>query len=483
MVLSHALYYLVAAVLQAAAALGIVAALTRLLSDVEFGQYGLATAALHLYQSIAFFWLRANVSRFHAEAERAERLGSFLAAVRRCFLVVALAGGALSAAIVLVAPVSPGLRATLWATLGAATAQGAFTLVLELHRATLSAWRYALFQSIQAALGVGLSLAFVLGAGHFYGGMGAALAMAGLAVSFFLCMAIDSAGGRFWFGRGRAGPGEIRAFLVYGLPLAVVMVQDAFLATGDRFVIAHFLGEAGVGPYAAAVTLAHRSLLAICTVVGAAAAPLAFAALAEHGDEAARRRMGQSVDLLLATALPAAFGLAAVAGPISDVMVGEAMREEVRMLLPWIAAGALLHGLSVHYFHHAFLLSQRTMALFWAVSPVVLLYFALNAMLVPMHGAWGAALAMIATQALHLGLMVVVTRRVFPLPLRLPTLAKALAASALMYAALRLPGLPGGLLGLALQVALGALFYAAVALALDIAHCRDHAMRLLKRPT
>lgn len=481
MVLSHALYYLIAAVLQAAAALGIVAALTRLLSDVEFGQYGLATAALHLYQSIFFFWLRANVSRFHAEEASAGRLESFLAGIRYWFLISAAGAAVLGAVLVGLAPLSAGLRATLWATLLAATAQGAFTLVLELHRATLKAWRYSLFQSIQAALGVGLSLLAVLSAGHLAGGMGAALAMAGLAASFAVCMLIDSAGARFWFGGGRAKPGEIRRYLVYGVPLIVVMVEDAFLATGDRFVIAHFLGEAEVAPYAAAVTLAHRSLLAICTVVGAAAAPLAFAAMAESGAAAARGRLAQSADLLLAIAVPAAFGLAAVAGPISEVMVGETLRAEVRILLPWIAAGALLHGIAVHYLQHAFLLSQRTGTLFWTAPPVVTVYFVLNAILVPMHGPWGAALAMIATQAAHVALLLIVTQRVFPMPLQLPTLVKTLAASIAMYAVIRAAPLPGGAVGLVLQVALGGAVYGIIALALNIAQARNHALRLLRR--
>jgi len=77
--------------------------------------------------------------------------------------------------------------------------------------------------------------------------------------------------------------------------------------------------------------------------------------------------------------------------------------------------------------------------------------------------------------------MVLVTRRIFPLPLQLPTLAKALAASAAMYAVLRLLPLPAGAAGLVIQVLLGGAVYSVAALALDIALCRGHAMRLLKR--
>lgn len=479
MILGHALGYLVAAALQAVAALGLVAGLTRLLSDVEFGQYGLATATLHLGQSVLFFWLKGSVSRFHAAAGQEGRLASFQAAVRRWFIATSLMGGGIGAAVALALPVSPGLRATIWATLAAAIAQGAFTLVLEMHRAGLRVWRYSLFQSLQAALSVALSLALVLAAGQAAGETGAALAMAGLALSFALCAAVDLRGLRFWFAGGQPLPGEMRAILLYGLPLSLAMVLDAVLATGDRFVIAQFHGEAEVGPYAAAVTLAHRSLLALCTVVGAAAAPLAFATIAEDGTEAARRRLADAGDLLLAIGIPAAAGLAALAWPVSEVMVAASMRAEVAGLLPWIATGALMHGLAVHYFSQAFLLARQPMALVRCMLPVVLAYGALNIGLVRLYGAAGAAYALVATQALHLALSIVLGRRHFRVPLRGTTAAKAIAAAAMMLAALRWMALPGGMLGVLMQTAAGAAIYGAAALALDIANCRARLGRRL----
>jgi O-antigen/teichoic acid export membrane protein len=481
MVLGHTLGYLVAAALQAAAALAMVAGLTRMLSDVEFGQYGLAAATLHLYQSVLFFWLRAGVSRFHASAEFHGQAASLRAAIRRCFLLTAGIGAAVGALAALALPISQGLRATIAATLVASVAQGAFTLVLELHRATLRAWRYALFQSLQAALGVGLSLGLVLTAGQVAGGQAAAIAMIGLAISFFLCAVVDVHGLRFWLDRARPLPGETRALMAYGLPLTLAMAFDAVLATGDRFVIAHFHGESAVGPYAAAVTLAHRSLLALCTVVGAASAPLAFAALADGGVEAARRRLADAGDLLLAIALPAAFGLAALAWPISAVMVAAPMRATVASLLPWIAAGALFHGLAVHYFGQAFLLARRPMALVWSLVPVVAVYAALNVVLVANYGAPGAAMALVASQALHVLAMALLGRRHFAMPLRWSTAAKAIAASAAMLALLHVLDLPGGPVWLAVQIALGAAVYGAAALALDIARCRARLAQLRAR--
>jgi O-antigen/teichoic acid export membrane protein len=481
MVLNHALYYLAAAAMQAAAALGLVAALTRLLSEAEFGQYGLAAAALHLYQSILFFWLRSSVSRFHAAAEHERRLAPFLAGMRRWFVAVALGGLAVGALAVLAAPASAGLRATLWVMLAAATAMGAFALVLEIHRARLQAPQFALYQSIQAALSVALSLALVLAFARAGGGIyGAAWAMAGLALSYLACIAIDPAALRFWRSRGRPAPGALGAILAYGLPMTVAMVMDALLVTADRFIIAHFLGEAAVAPYAAAQTLAQRSLMAICTVVGAAAAPLAFAAIERAGAAEARRRLTAAGDLAFAVAVPAAFGLAAVAGPLSDVMVGEALRAEARGLLPWIAAGGLLQGLAVHYFQQGFLVAQRPGALVLALLPSMAVYFAGNFALVPRYGALGAAISLVASQGLQIAVVILAGRRHFAMPLCAGTALKAVLLSAAMFAALRLLPLPGGAVGLCVQVALGAAIYAAGALLANMANCRAHAARIVK---
>ena len=482
MVLNHALGYLTAAALQAAAALGLVAALTRLLDDAQFGQYGLAAAALHLYQSILFFWLRASVSRFHSRAERENQLAPFLAGIRRWFCVVAMAGLVVGAAAVLVAPASPGLHVTLWLTLLAGTAQSGFALVLELHRARLKAWRFALFQCAQSVLSVVLSVALVLAWGRMAGGAyGAALAMGGMALSFALAIAVDGAALRFWSGGGRSAPGSLTLILAYGLPMTAAMVLDAVVITGDRFIIAHYLGEAGVAPYAAAQTLAQRSLTAICTVVGAAAAPLAFTALERHGSDEATKRLADAGELVFAVALPAAFGLAAVAGPLTDVMVGESLRAEARMLLPWIAAGGLMQGLAVHYFQQAYLLARKPVALVLTLTPAMTVYFAGNFALIPVYGALGAAMALVASQVVQLASVIAVGRRYFPMPLCAGTALKAALISAVMLAALRILPLPGGALGLVAQVALGVAIYALGALVVDLAHSREHATRLLRR--
>jgi len=241
------------------------------------------------------------------------------------------------------------------------------------------------------------------------------------------------------------------------------------------------LGEAAVAPYAAAQTLAQRSLMAICTVVGAAAAPLAFTAMERQGEAEARARLTASGDLAFAVAVPAAFGLAAVAGPLCDVMVGESLRAEAKTLLPWIAAGGLLQGLAVHYFQQGFLVARRPGALVLALLPAMAVYFAGNFALVPRLGAMGSAISIVLSQAVQVATVILAGRRHFAMPLCAGTALKAVAVSAVMFAALRLLPLPGGILGLAVQVIAGMAIYGAGALLLDMASCRGHVRRLLAR--
>jgi O-antigen/teichoic acid export membrane protein len=163
-------------------------------------------------------------------------------------------------------------------------------------------------------------------------------------------------------------------------------------------------------------------------------------------------------------------------------MVAAPMRVAVAALLPWIAAGALMHGMAVHYFSQAFLLARQPMALVWCMLPVVAVYAALNIALVRQYGPGGAAIAMVATQALHLVLAIILGRGHFPMPLRWATAGKAIVAAAIMLATLRWIDLPDGVPWLVAQASLGAAIYGVGALALDIAHCRARLARLLRLP-
>ena len=114
----------------------------------------------------------------------------------------------------------------------------------------------------------------------------------------------------------------------YGLPVALSLILALALATTDRFLIASFLGDAAVGVYHAGYSLANRTLDVMFIWLGAAGGPALIVALERGGARGAaegRPRAGRAD--AGADACRPSVGLALVARPLADVMVGPALRD------------------------------------------------------------------------------------------------------------------------------------------------------------
>src|SRR6185503_1799287 len=132
------------------------------------------------------------------------------------------------------------------------------------------------------------------------------------------------------------------------------------LDTGDRFLIAWFLGPEAVGVYAAGYGVADKSVGLLCAWAAAAGAPMMMAAWEREGPAAVREVSRQVARTLMLVAAPAAAGLALVAQPLSEVMIGEELRTEAAQIMPWIALSGLINGFVLCYLSEAFQLSRRT---------------------------------------------------------------------------------------------------------------------------
>jgi O-antigen/teichoic acid export membrane protein len=173
--------------------------------------------------------------------------------------------------------------------------------------------------------------------------------------------------------------------------------------------------------------------------------------------------------------LPAALGLALVARPLADVMVGPALRVGAAEVTPWIAASALFAGLTTYYTHQAFTLGRRTGLLLAAMSLPAAANIALCFILIPRFGLAGALWATTTSYGIGLIASVTLGRLAQPLPLPLSQIARAAAATAIMGVAVAaLPAL-GGVTELMLKAAAGALVYGAAAYVLNVADLRHRA--------
>src|SRR5690606_11334353 len=280
---------------------------------------------------------------------------------------------------------------------------------------------------------------------------------------------------------GRYEPDRLRSYAVYGYPIAASLALTVVLASTDRFLLAVYMDEAAVGAYHASYSIANRTLDVLFLWLGSAGQPALVMALERGGPDRLKAAAREQLSTFLLIGLPAAAGVALVARPLSEVLIGEELRVAAASVTPWIALSALLYGLTAYYFGQAFTLGRRTRRLLAAMAIPASANVVLNLILVPRFGLIGAAWATAASFALGLGATLLMGRRVLPLPVAWDSLLRCGLATAIMAAAVwRLPAI-GGFPELVLDASVGALVYAAAALLLNAAGVRDVAGRLLRR--
>ena len=440
---------------------------TRWLSPADYGVYALAFSAMSLAHTLVFTWMEAALARFYAPEAEAGRLANLFTTLYRCWLGAAVAFTVIAGVILLVWPGEAPVKIAVVAGLAAILARSLAKLNQERRRAAGDVRGAALMDMAQTlggfAVGAGLIVAGLRGAAPI-AGLGAAAAV----VLIFVLPAElrRTKGGEFV-------PNRAQGYATYGLPVALSLILALALATTDRFLLAGFLNDTAVGVYHAGYSLANRTLDVMFIWLGAAGGPALIMALERGGGAALEKAAREQAGLMLALGVPASVGLALVARPLADVMVGPALRDGAASVTPWIAASALFAGLTTYYTHQAFTLGRRTGLLLLAMSIPAAANVGLNLLLIPRLGLEGAMIATTASYGLGLAASIGLGRFAQPLPLPLGAVAKAALASAVMGLAVsRLPSL-GGVAELGLKALAGALVYGALAYVLDIAELRS----------
>ena len=459
---------------QALVGFGAIAVFTRLMSAEEFGRYALALSVSMAAHALLFSWAEAAAFRFYAAAQAGRRLADHHATLIAIAVALGLAT-LLGLSVVITRIGLPQDTAALAAFVAGSTLLRFVTRTgRESDRAALAFTRYAVLETAYLALGfaagVALLLAFDLGASAPFAGM----ALGGLIVLLVDAPRLmkEAAGGYASFSRARR-------YGSYGAPLALAMALDLGVQALARIILATQAGEASLGAYAAAFGLA-RPLDLIFVGLGAAFAPVVFAAYEQNGAEEARSVAPRAFAALIAVALPACAGLILVCDPLAALMVGAELRVEAATTLPWLAIAALFSGFTLHYWSEAFRLTHRTglRALLMLAPGAVQL--GLTLLLARDHGAVGAALAAAGGAVVGCVALALAGRRLIALPAPSGTLARTLAATALMSAALSLLAPPEGALGLACYLTVGAGLYALGAIVFGVLDARDRASVLAR---
>ena len=465
----HLLTYLPVYAAQILVGFGSVVVFTRVLSPEDYGRYTLVLAGALLAQTLVFTWLDAAVARHHARATARGRLGGHLATAFSLYGALAVLSLVVFGGAIALAPVSTELKTVCGFALVSQTLRSAIMIALETRRAEGEAVRFALLESFILGSGFGLGVVFILA-----GGMGPAGPFAGMALACLVAILIDIPVLLSKARRDRAGRRRAVRFFAYGAPVAVSLVFEHLLSTGDRFVIAAMLGEAATGAYAAGYGITDRSLNIIFIWLGMTAGPLAIKAFEHEGAEAARAVLRQAAGLMGLIAIPAATGIALLSEPFARLLIAESLAGAAAPIMPLVAIGAMLNGFMTYVFHESFVIGRQPKIMAGLMAGSAVLNLALNLALIPLLGLVGAALATVLSYAVALLACIIMGRGVFRLSLPIEDWIKAAAASVIMAAALMtLPAPDGALAHLATHVPAGAGVYALVALILDVAGCRS----------
>ena len=451
------------------AALGFIAVIvfTQLLSPAEFGVYVIASSMGAILSALLFTWLRQSILRFEAEGGGADVRLTALAGFG--FSIALLPAGLIGLAVVARLPWSTAAAAVLLAGTLAL-----YDLGQELLRARLAARAYMLAAVVRSVVALSLSIAALkLGGGG--------LAVVGAVATAYVVAALVSARS-VWrrplraFDRARLGQ-----FLRFGAPITLSGLLFAIHMALDRLVVFKLLGTEAAGQYGASADFVRQCIVYPALSASLAIAPLAIRTFAAGGTDAARRHLAIAGELLLGLILPAVVGIAVAAPDIAAVVFGPQYRAAAQSLLPIIACAWLFQVMSQHYVHLSFNLAQRPRLYIVHGAATLAVNAVLIVPLVRGFGLQGAALSLVAAEAVGLAVGWLLAGRAFPLPGLGRALARSACAAALMGLASALVArafAEPGLLSLLAVVTTGVTVYGVAAFVFDLVGARAIAVRL-----
>lgn len=470
----HIVGYGPSTVVPAAVSFCMIYVYTRLLTPAAYGSFSLVFSAILVIQTSLFFAIPVALTRFYPEALSQDRREAFLSACYTLFyglgfLLLLLIGSA-SVFANLHEPVLWALSALVL------VARSAVVLNQSVNRISFQTRRFNVIECAHAILGFGFGTVFI----YWLGGSAEAVIL-GLLLAALLCLLADVPLllMPFRFGWKRIERATIVQLVKFSLPLIVVDITVCLLTLSDRFLLEALGGVASLGIYTVAYNLVERPTTLISTAITTATFPIAVQVLHDRGRSAGRRQAGTNAGILLALTIPACVGLALTAPYMAAVMIGEDFRSGVAALIPVLCAVALFRSMSLHIIDHAFLFAGRPSLALWAYGPAAAANIALNIVLIPRYGMFGAAWAGLVCQA---GAVVIgwsLSRRAFPIALPIIDLVKIIAAVIPMALFLSHVTFALSWTGLLEAVVSGALVFAASAAVLNIGGIRVATLKYL----
>lgn len=456
----HHLLYLVGRAVPAAIGLVALVGYSHIFDAATYGEYAVIMGIANILIGSLLVWIRITMTRFAAAGgERAQRMVG---------VALTLQAGASLALIFVMSVVAfaSGSEILILAAI-AALALSWSDLNLDLLRANHQVRGFSLQYLVRQLL----TVAGVLGAAAMHLPVNALIA--GLIVANILsCLTlIFQLKGRSSL---RFQMADLRDFTGYGLPLAINYVIASLTMSMDRLLIAFLLGREAAGVYALAADMVWQILSVVMDGVTLAFLPYAARTLDTRGSKAASKVLTQNLLILLAVALPAAFGFAVCGPALASLALGPQFGETAAMLVPVLAIANLLRGLRIYFLENVFQLSRRSLVAAAMTCVAAVLLAALLFLLAPPIGVAGGAIALLISSAAALVVGLFLARPLLNEGYPLRDMAKLGAASLCSTAtAVVVLVLWTNPLAVVLAIPAGVLTYGAAVLALNPGDARQ----------
>lgn len=389
------------------------------LSPADFGVIGIAQLVQMLLTPMLGLGLSDSTQRFFLEWPANERprylftlvCAAALAGAAIC-LALELFNEALFGALFRQVAYDPYLRLAVWTAFCANI--GLIPLALLRLEERILAFSLLTLGSFALQAGIGIYLVVVRDAGPFGYLLAALASAAGAAAGGLLCVARQMSPGVSWR--------QLRASLRYGMPTALVFLIDAFSSALDRFFLDKHVALTHIGLYnlanqfGSAFNLFNQALKTSWV-------PFLYRAAAERDDVPAL--LGRFAVLYLALLAIPAVAVALLAEDFINVFGGERYRGVypyvpffVAYYYVWATAAAMGRGMD---------LAKRTE--WWPLVPTAGLIVGAStlALLVPMHGVWGAVAAVLLAVASRALVQIGLSLHFYPRPLHLSRLLGVVA--------------------------------------------------------
>lgn len=418
-VLTDSLIYGLATILSRGLAILTVPFYTRMLSPADFGVLDLVSTLAVLVMIVVPLEVGQGLARLWGDEEEAEgqrRLaGTAFWFSALAYVMFALLSLALSPWLSDLLQLTPQQRPALQLGLVVAAATGLFFALQNQFRWELRSREFAGTSLLYAVLmvGLGVLLGGVLGLG--LGGIltGQLLAaMAGGAVSFLLlrpslAFAIDRA--------------RLRSLLAFSWPLVFSGVATFLSLYANRLILNSLATLEDVGIYAVGHRVATLAALVIVGVQGALT-PLIYA---HHREPGTPSQLATLFSGFVAVALMACLGAALFAPELLRIFA-PAGYVAATGLVAVLAPAALLS--QMYIFAPGIALGKKTLWQLGVFAASAAVSVALSLLLVPLHGAAGAAWSALVSALVFLALWVAVSQRWYPVPFEWRRIVLALAA-------------------------------------------------------